>query len=156
VSHPTERRAVVVAVVFCLAMLACNSALAGPYADDLARCLVRSTSDADKTALVKWIFASAAVHPDVRTLAAVSEGERTELNRVAAKLFERLITDSCRQQTVEAVKYEGAAGLQTSFEVLGQVAGRGLLADPAVVRSLAEFERYIDKDKVNQLLGPRP
>jgi hypothetical protein len=137
-----------------LVMLSPDSAIAGPYSDDLAKCLVKSTTDADKNSLVKWMFAAASLHPAVKSIASVSDAERDDLNKNAAKLFERLVTESCRAETQEAVKYEGPSTIQTSFEVLGQVAGRGLLADPAVARSLADFANYLDKKKLEQLLGP--
>ncbi len=129
------------------------SAIAGLYSDELAKCLVKSTTDADKNSLVKWMFAAAALHPAVKSIASVSDAERDDLNKNAAKLFERLITESCKTETQEAVKYEGPNTLQTSFEVLGQVAGRGLFADPAVARSLADFASYLDKKKLEQSFG---
>ena len=48
-----------VAVTLLLASLATEPALAGPYSDDLTKCLVRSTTNADRNALVKWMFATA-------------------------------------------------------------------------------------------------
>lgn len=81
-----------------LALLGSTSAQAGPYADDLAKCLVRSTGDADKRVLVKWIFATVALHPDVADIAAVSPAQRTELTRGTARIFETLITSSCRTE----------------------------------------------------------
>jgi len=149
-----KRIVIVVTLALCLPLLSSPSAVAGVYADELAKCLVRSTTDADKTYLVRWLFASVSTHPAVRSIASVSDAERTKLNRNAAKLFERLITESCKTQTQEAVKYEGPATLQSSFEVLGQVAGRGLLSDPAVSRSMAEFANYLDKQKLENVFGP--
>jgi hypothetical protein len=89
------------------------SAIAGPFSDDLGKCLVRSTTDADK---------------NYKSIAAVSDAARTEL---------------------------GPGTLQTSFEILGQVAGRGLFTDPAVARSMASFEDYLDKPKLEALFGPK-
>jgi len=51
--------------------LLASPAVAGPYSDDLAKCLVRSTTPEDKTLLVQWMFATMALqrelfaHPDV-------------------------------------------------------------------------------------------
>ncbi|PYM90646.1 MAG: hypothetical protein DME04_22225 [Candidatus Rokuibacteriota bacterium] len=145
---------VLASVALALAALSSGPAVAGPYSDELAKCLVRSTTDADKNYLVKWLFASAALHPEVRSIASVSDAERTDLNRNAAKLFERLITESCSTQTQEALKYEGPNTLQSSFEVLGQVAGRRLFSDPAVAKSMAEFANYLDKQKFDRIFGP--
>ena len=44
---------------------------AGPYGDDLGKCFVNSTTPSDKRALVKWMFATAALHPDLALLTAV-------------------------------------------------------------------------------------
>src|SRR3954465_8904754 len=95
---------------------------AGPYSDDMGRCLVSATSAKDKTDLVRWIFANAALHPDVGNISAVTPKEREAINRMAGGLVERLLTDTCRKQTQEALRYEGQIALQLSFQVLGQVA----------------------------------
>lgn len=144
----------VVSAAWTLALLSSGPALAGPYSDELSKCLVRSTTDDDKNYLVKWMFAAVTVHPAVRSIASVSDAQREELNRNAAKLVERLLTESCRNETREAVKYEGPGTLQASFQVLGQVAGRGLFADPGVIRSMSAFENYFDTAKLNRLLAP--
>jgi hypothetical protein len=72
-----------------------------------------------------------------------------------ARLVERLLTQSCRSETQQAVRNEGPGTLQTSFEILGQVAGRGLFTDPAVARNRASFEDYLDKPKLEALFGPK-
>lgn len=145
---------VAVSVALSLAILPCQSALAGPYSDDLAKCLVRSTTDADKTYLVKWMFAAVALHPQVRSIASISDTQRDDLNKNVAQLFVRLLTESCRSETQEAGKYEGAAALQGSFQLLGQVAAARLFSDPAVARGLAELENHVDKQELENLLGP--
>ena len=142
----------VITVAFALAAL--SPALAGPYGDELAKCLVKSTTDADKTYLVKWLFAAAALHPDVKSIASVSDAQRDELNKNAAKLFERLITESCRSETQEAVKYEGPSTLESSFNVLGQVAARGLFSHPAVATGTGELTNYVDRQKLESVFRP--
>ena len=44
---------VLASVALALAALSSGPAVAGPYSDELAKCLVRSTTDADKNYLVK-------------------------------------------------------------------------------------------------------
>lgn len=134
--------------------LSAGTAQAGPYSDDLAKCLVESTTTADKNALVKWMFATAALHPAVRSIASVTDAERAEITRSAAQLFETLLTVSCRSQAQQAVKYEGAVAVQTGFQMLGQVAARELFADPGVTQGLGELEKYVDSRKIEQALTP--
>ena len=125
---------------------------AGLYADDLSRCLVDKTTVADKSALVRWVVATTTLHPAVQSLATVSEEERTRANRDTGRLFDRLLTESCREQTRLAMKYEGAGALQSGFQTLGQVAMAELFADPSVVKGLGELDKQIDAQKLKQVL----
>lgn len=127
-------------------------AMAGPYADDMAKCLVKSTSPTDRNDLVKWLFASAVMHPEIKPIASVSQEQRDSLNRTTARLFERLLTESCRAETQNAIKYEGPATFEASFNVLGQVAGRELFSDPNVAQSISGLMNYVDKSKLEAIL----
>jgi hypothetical protein len=138
------------ALVFGVTVLASALALAGPYSDEMAKCLVKSTSDADKNMLVKWMFAAAALHPAVQSIASVSDAERNELNKSTARLVERLLTETCRAETVEALKNEGAGTIQSSFQVLGQVAAVRLFSDPIVARGM-NIEQHLDPKKFEKL-----
>lgn len=149
-----RRYAVAAAMAVSVCGLSISPAHAGPYSDDLAKCLVESTTTSDKNALVKWMFAMAALHPAVKSIASITEAERTQSSRDTAQLFERLLTESCRTQTRQAVKYEGATALQTGFQMLGQVAARELFADPGVARGLADLENHIDSQKMKQAIDP--
>ena len=71
--------------VFGVTVLASALALAGPYSDEMAKCLVKSSSDADKNMLVKWMFAAAALHPAVQSIASVSDAERSSSTRRSSK-----------------------------------------------------------------------
>jgi hypothetical protein len=127
---------------------------AGVYSDGLARCLVSHTSSEDKTQLVRWIFAIMALHPAVSDTSTVGDSERDKLNRSAGMLFERLLTSDCRNETKEALMYEGPIAMQTSFQVLGQAAVVGLMSDPKVTAGLADFQRYLDETKLRELARP--
>ena len=143
----------VAGISFSLTLATAGSALAGSYVDEMSRCLIRSTSDADRTLLVKWMFAAAAVHPAVKSITSISDAQRDELNKSAAKLLERLITESCKSEMRKALTYEGPDAIQTSFQALGQVAARGLFSDPAVARGIADVDGYMDKPKIERLFG---
>lgn len=134
-----------------LLALAPAAARAGVYSDDMARCLVGSTTSKDKTDLVRWIFSNAALHPEVGTISSISDPKREEINRTAAALLERLLTESCRKQTQEALKYEGAMAMQTSFQVLGQVAMQELMSNPAVGQGFNAIGRYLNESKLQEL-----
>lgn len=148
-----NRKSILTLIFLALASFISVSAQAGIYGDDMAKCLVRSTTAQDRSVLVKWIFAAAASNPEVKSMVSVSEGQRNRLNKSIAKLFERLLTDSCRKETRAAYKYEGKATISSSFNLLGQVAGRELFSDPSVTKSVSGLAQYIDQKKMNDLFA---
>ena len=148
-----NRKSIAVFSFVALAGFMSASASAGMYGDDMAKCLVRSTTAQDRGVLVKWIFAAAASNPEVKSMVSVTERQRNKLNKAIAQLFERLLTDSCRKETQAAYKYEGKATISSSFNLLGQVAGRELFSDPNVSKSVAELAQYIDQKKMNDLFA---
>jgi len=147
-------RSIALTIAVGLRVLSAAPALAsGLYTDELSKCLVRSTTTADKTLLVKWIFSTMALHPDVKGLAKVSDDQRTELSKETARLFEGLLTHACLSQSREAMKYEGQSALEASFSVLGQVAAREIFADPRVTSGMAEFAKFFDGERLKKDLG---
>jgi hypothetical protein len=73
-----------------------------------------------------------------------------------AKMFETLLTDSCRTEAQQAVKYEGPDTIGASFNILGQVAARELFSDPSVAAGMSDLANYIDKAKMERVFGPEP
>jgi hypothetical protein len=142
--------AAMTAAIF-LILIGSPSAQAGPYADDLSKCLVASTTAADKQALVRWMFAMAALNPTVKPISNVTDNQRVGFDKQTARLFERLLTVSCRSQTKLALQYEGGGTIESSFSLLGQVAGRELFSDPQVAKGMADFGKYLDKTKFQAL-----
>src|SRR5262245_52491698 len=106
------------AIAACLiGMIPCLAA-AGPFADDMAKCLVKSTSEADRADLMRWMFSSMSLHPDLTSMSKISAQTRNEVNTKAASLYSRLLFDSCKSETEEAVRNEGPQTIQYAFQVL--------------------------------------
>ena len=138
------------------AILAASMAMpvfAGPFGDDMAKCLVRATTSEDKTTLVKWMFAVMSVHPDVKAFAQVPEAARARLNSQMGTLMTALLTDRCAKESREAVKNEGMSAIESSFNVLGQVAAQELFTNAEVTAGLTEFSKNIDEKKLKAALG---
>ena len=142
---------VAASTVFSLIVLLTCTVFAGPYSNELAKCLVRSTTEQDKNDLMKWMFAAFASHPEVKSMASISETQREELNEKTANLMMRLLTESCRSETEQALKYEGQATIEASFQVLGSVAARGLMSHPDVINYMAGLDKYIDAEKLKSV-----
>lgn len=142
-----------IAVLAVAGALGSVPATAGPYSDDLSKCLVRSTGDAEKRTLVKWIFAAVALHPEVADISSVTPAQRAEMTRNTAKIFEKLLADSCRTEVQQAVQYEGPQTIGSSFQVLGQVAARELFSNPNVAANMADLGKYIDQKRIAEAMG---
>jgi hypothetical protein len=124
---------------------------AGIYSDELARCVVKASSPTDQVVLVTWIFSAMSIHPAVQPYSKVTQAQRDEFDKKAGALFERLITQDCRQQSIDAIKYEGEAAMEASFSVLGQVAMRNMMSDPAVQAGLGGMAKNFDQSKFEAL-----
>ncbi len=148
------RHAIACAALLAGALWTGTPARAGVFADDMGRCLVGSTTAKDKTDLVRWIFAMAALHPDVQGIAAMTAPQREDFSRETGQLIERLLTVSCRQQTQDALRHEGPVAIQLAFQVLGQVAMQALMSHPTVNAGFSGISRYIDESKI-RALSPR-
>jgi hypothetical protein len=136
------------------ACLASGQVLAGPYGDDMAKCLVKSASPEDRTLLIKWIFSAMALHPDLASMSSITTQQRDGLSKSAGALFQRLLLDSCRSETLVAVQNEGPQTVQYAFQILGQVAVRGMMTDPHVLDGMKGLAQGLDEEKLKALLAP--
>jgi hypothetical protein len=127
-------------------------ALAGPYANDIAKCFVQSSSIDDKTVFVKWMFAELSLNPSVQSLSSITDEQRDALTRKAVEYYQRLLFVDCRQPTVDALKYEGPGALVFGFSIIGQVAARELMNNPKTQAGMAAMSAAVDKEKLAELL----
>ena len=141
------------ALVLSLAAVA-TPAQAGVYTDDLSRCLVSRSTDADKQILVRWIFSAIALHKDLAPYVDIPADERDRINRDAGALFTRLLAETCVAETRAAVSFEGQETISAAFAVLGQVAGKGLFASPEVNGGMDDLMQHIDQDKLKAVMTP--
>jgi len=133
-------------------LLAPASAHAGPYSDDLGKCLVNATNKDDRETLVRWMFTAAALHPAVKALLSVSRERSEAANKAAGALFMRLLTVACKAEAQKAIRYEGgSAAVQSGFQILGQVAGQEMFASSDVAASLNGLTKYLDEEKLKSL-----
>ena len=128
-----------------------GAANAGVYGDDLAKCLVAKAKPADQTKLLLWIYSAMSYHPEVRPYSQFTDTRREELAVEAGRLMQRLLTDDCHKETVAGLKYEGQSVIESGFNVLGQVAMRGLMNDPAVTGGMAKLTEGVDPEKLKAL-----
>lgn len=127
---------------------------AGPYADTLGKCMVSATTGPERATLVRWIVVMMGLHPALQG-SGVTPEQRSTASKEVAQLFMRLLTESCKKEATEAIKFEGTSTFESSFGLLGQVAARELFSDPKVSEGMAEFSQFLDKDKLQELGVPQ-
>lgn len=127
-------------------------ARAGEHQDRLAACLTTSATEADKAALIRWVFVAMSTHPLTESLASVPAEQRAAIVREGSAVFQKLMTESCGAETVGTLKYEGTEAFGKAFEVLGQAAMEGLMGHPNVENAIAELASHLDQRKFEKLL----
>ena len=137
-----------------LASLSPCTAGAGPSGDELAKCLIESSTQEDRATLGRWMFAAIAANPAVESIAKVPPKTMDDANAAAGAVFMRLLTDACKSQAREALLKDGPEALQVSFAILGQATMGELFANPEVRKAVAGLEKYVDKQKLNELQSP--
>jgi hypothetical protein len=137
-----------------LAILAPSAAMASPASDALGNCLRDNTSGKERKDLARWIWVSMSTHPDIRSMAAISEPVRIDTNKQMGELVTRLLTVNCAAQT-RAAGQEGPQSVMASFKSLGEVAMLELTSNPSVGESITAYIQFVDRKKVEEVLGSK-
>ena len=124
---------------------------AGPFGDEMAKCLVTSTSNRDRTKIIKWMFRVYGEHPEVSYMVDLSDREKKVIDKDIADVFTRLLSEDCVDETKKALEYEGENVMFTAFQTLGQVAAQGFNVNPSVERSINKFTELIEYEKLDYL-----
>jgi hypothetical protein len=139
-------RALLVGAAVIAAGLPAQPAAAGVFADELSKCLVRSSSTDDRVLLVQWMFAALSLHPAVQPMVSVKPEQRDVSTKKAGAIFARLLAENCRKESVAALKNEGNAAIGVAFGVLGQVASRDLMSNPNVEKGMGDLGGQLEGD----------
>ena len=125
--------------------------IAGPFGDEMAKCLVQSTNSKDNISLVRWIVRVYGEHPDSNDFINLSIKDKEKIDKEIDALFNRLLLEDCKKETKMALNYEGDQVLFTAFQIMGQVAGRELNKEKNVAEAINKFLNYIDTEKLEYL-----
>ena len=124
---------------------------AGPFADEMAKCLVTSTNNRDRNKLLKWMFKIYSDHPEVSYMVDLSDREKKVIDKEMADLFTRLLSEDCFEESKNAQKYEGNIVFVNAFRILGQTAAQGFTGNPDVQRSMKKVYGLMDYKKLDYL-----
>lgn len=133
-------------VVLLSALVLSSSANAGVYGDDLTRCLVSSASAQDRLILARWVGVAIVQHQKVAPLARTSQKDLMGVSIAASDVAAELMGSVCFDQAMNALKYEGEASIDKSFEYLVGLAIEELMQDAEVRSAFAKFHSHFQQN----------
>ncbi len=118
-----------------------------PYSAELKKCLLASATTEQKESIMKWMFVAYSSNPLLNQMVSISSKERERINKSFADTYSTLLTQTCKNQTIDAMKYEGTGARTTAFFALGEIGGRELVSNPTVLQNMKGFTKYLDQMK---------
>lgn len=134
--------------IFLLSICLIGNAKAGVFGDNLGKCLVRSSTDADKQHLMEWIFSVISLNSAIAQYTNIPDEKRIYINKNMANLVEKLVGETCKIETNEALKNEGSSALGAAFKILAEVATNQLFGSTEVSEGSKSFLEFIDMEKL--------
>ena len=113
--------------------------------------MVDSLNGKERKELAKWIFFAIAAHPEIRSYTSISSEDINTSDKVVGELISRLLIVDCPDELKIANSSDPLA-IQDSFGLVGQVAIQELMTNQGVMKSIAGYINYLDKEKINVLL----
>ena len=128
-----------------------NADAQSPFTNNLTTCLVRATNEDDRKNLIDWILSIMSEHPNIRSIN-MSENDKLRADIRVADLFKDLLGRRCEKEFIEAMNYDGALAIESSFAVLGEIAMGDITGHPIVAEASGRFANYIDDDFYDALM----
>lgn len=145
-------------IAFALALaptLASAQTPPSPAVQALSACMTRSMTSEDNIVLARWIFVAIARHPSVLQLTNISDAQRVEANRQMGALFNKLVIESCPNETRAAFRSDGEHAIEAPFGTLGETAMTDIMGNADVNAGVLQMGAYIDQQRLNALVQPQ-
>jgi hypothetical protein len=136
------------ALLFCTVA---TSAEAGVFTDDLSRCLVSKSTEADKGKFMGWMFSAVSADPGLQKFTNLDRAKRNQLAKDAADVFQRLLLVDCRKEAVAALRAEGDNTIEQSFGALGRAATQQMFQSQEAQTELDALGKNFDTEKIKAL-----
>lgn len=99
-----KRSLVFISTFLTFSLMVSGFSKAGPFQDDLVRCIFDNTSVSDEIVLARWMVASFATHDGVRDLVDLKPEAVKSTSEQFAVLVNRIILKDCAQEMKRAAK----------------------------------------------------
>jgi hypothetical protein len=116
----------------------------------LGKCIVENISPSDRQDIARWVFASMAVHPEVKQLSAENAQATQDAVRKMGALFTRVLRDTCPSEVQEAARVGGPPVVSSAINFFTQIGIQELMTNKAVHATHASFAQYADKEGIDR------
>lgn len=120
---------------------------AGPYGDDLTKCLLSNATDDDKENILKWQFVLASKYPANSRFYSPPELADEMTSLVTAGIFYRLTEVDCKKEKDIVEKLEGKPSVANSLAMLTNSSWGRLFKSQAVNDYVAMTDKFYAKEK---------
>lgn len=125
-----------------------SAAFAGPYADELKQCFVKSSSSKDNITLIKWMAKAMVAHPALADFPTIKSTDKSSIDKEFAAYVQKILVEDCKNQTIATFENEGMGALQGSLELLAQFVLKELMSQKEVASEISAFTSHIDQGKL--------
>lgn len=115
-------------------------------------CVVRAATDADRKALVRWVFVAFAQHPDLAEVIGVDPAVRATAENDVGERLERLLAHDRISEFKASIGRGGDDQVAEAFGRIGEMAFEGIDRDPAVQKELASTLARVDMARITDAL----
>jgi hypothetical protein len=106
----------------------------------------------DSVVAARWLFIAMSRPPSLPRGARVSDNDGLGANRQMGALVNRILFESCQQETRAALQAQGQeAALGAAFNTLGERAMTDLMTNPDVMASVVQLGAYVDQEQFGAL-----
>lgn len=110
----------------------------------LGQCFVLKTTGSDRLLIARWLAGAMGAGAATKDLLTVDQARKTATDREMAQLFTRLFTKDCAAQATPLMKARDSKGVEAAGGMLGEIAMRELMSDPAVSASIFGYMQFVD------------
>lgn len=138
------------ALSVCSALILPVAGYSAQEAQQLGACLTDALTGKERKDLAKWIFFSMSTHSSITNYTNIPADDVETSNKQMGALITRLLTDDCPENARAAMNTEGSKAFEYAFGIVGQVAMQELMTEQSVSAALAQYEKHLNQQKLQQ------
>jgi hypothetical protein len=144
-------------VLSMLGSLTLNAARADDAHNSARRCVLDSTTNKDRRAVMRWFFVSYATHSELRGMAPIPSDTVQDAVKAVSQFTERIMLSDCVKELKIVSERQG---LNTAYALVistfGALAANEFNANQEVRAAIAELGSQLPKEELQRVYGQPP